>query len=169
MHHDRLFEFPQPHIEDSFFALQPCDHPPSYVYLLYSPDIQSYKIGRTKNAQTFKGRLKERTRQCGDTRVLALWECHPDDASTVEKELLEKASPYRTGRETFYWYGDYIELYATFMMSADWKSYSMDIVWEPLGMKNFKEASITVEQFIEGKREGIVCWWWYNSYLTADK
>jgi hypothetical protein len=150
MLYDHLFEFPQLHVDDSFFAAQSCDRPPSFVYLFYSPDIKSYKIGRTKNAKSFNGRLQERVRQCGDTRVLALWRCHPDDAPTVEAELLEKAKPYRTGRETFHWYGDFIELYATFIMSADWKAYSMTVLWRsPLAMSGFKEASTTAEEFLK--------------------
>lgn len=149
------FEFPQPHT-DAFI----CDRhvekvPSSHVYLLYSPQINAYKIGRTKNAQSFRGRLKERIRQCGDTKVMALWRCHPNDAPMVEKELLEKAKPYRTGREILEWHSDFISFYAIFMASADWKIYSMDLIWtEPMSMKNFRYNSTTVDCFLHEEEEG---------------
>jgi hypothetical protein len=143
------FEFPQP-TGEPFVALQPCDRPPAYVYLFHSPEIDAYKIGRTKEARCLKGRLRERQRQCGKTNVLALWRCHPDEAPGIEKELLRKAKPYQISRESFAWQGDFIELYAIFMETATWKAYSMDIVWQqPLGMKNFKKATTTVEEYLE--------------------
>lgn len=142
------FEFPQP-TGEPFVALQAGDRPPAYVYLFHSPEIDAYKIGRTKNAHCLKGRLRERKRQCGRTNVLALWRCHPNDAPAIEKELLTKAKPYRISRESFAWQGDFIELYAIFMESATWKAYSMDIVWQqPLGMKNFQSATTAVEEYL---------------------
>lgn len=142
------FEFPQP-TGEPFIAKQACDRPPAYVYLLHSPDIDAYKIGRTKNAQCFKGRLRERQRQCGRTNVLALWKCHQNDAPGIERELLLKAKPYRISRESFAWQGDFIELYAVFMESATWKAYSMEIVWQqPLGMRNFRRSPTTVEEYL---------------------
>ena len=135
------FPFPQPHLGEDFIAKRPTTVEPAYCYLFYSPKVKAYKIGKTKNGRCLRDRLRERTRQCGETQVLALWKCHPEEVSNKERLLLQKAKPYRTGRETFAWEGDFIELYAVFMQDADWKAYSMDLVlvegqW---GMKNFRE------------------------------
>lgn len=127
-----------------FVVQRPTDEPPAFVYLFHSPEINRYKIGRTKNARALQGRLKERIRQCGKTNILALWKVHPKDAPAKEKELLDKAKPYLLGREILKWDGDFIEFYAVFMQGADWTVYSMDIVWLPdgsVGMKNYQEST----------------------------
>lgn len=89
---------------------------------------------------------------------MALWRCHPNDAPTIEKELLEKAKPYRSGRETFVWHSDFIGFYAIFMNSADWKVYSMDLIWaEPMAMKNFRYNSTTVDCFLREEESLFRC------------
>lgn len=133
-----------------FVVQRPLDCPPALVYLFYSPEVKSYKIGRTKSPAHLTGRLKERIRQCGGTRVLALWKVHPLEAPEKERELLEKAKPFRTGKEILKWSGDFIEFYSVFMQDTDWSAYTMEIVWLPdktVGMKNFKEST-PVEQWL---------------------
>ena len=144
------FSFLQPHT-GPFIVDRHIGYEPAYVYLFYSPLVKAYKIGRTKNGKNLGDRLQERTRQCGETQVLALWRCHPTEAPQKERELLEKAKPHRTGREILSWKGDFISFYAIFMQDADWSAYSMKVVYlenGEVGMTGFREAEEGWGEFV---------------------